>query len=82
MLPISLENQILPGSLEHTIHEVVEKHMDLGQKDLRLPVSDGLAGLCEHLRSQTHEPIHAALESQSGCNLHNIGKICVFGTLN
>ncbi|WP_246237572.1 hypothetical protein [Caldichromatium japonicum] len=35
MLPISLENQILPGSLEHTIHEVVEKHMDLSVFDQR-----------------------------------------------
>jgi hypothetical protein len=25
-LPISLENQLVPGSLEHTINELVEKH--------------------------------------------------------
>lgn len=29
MLPISLENQLAPGSLEHTINELVEKHIDL-----------------------------------------------------
>jgi transposase len=29
MLPISLENQLLPGTLEHTINELVEKHIDL-----------------------------------------------------
>lgn len=29
MLPISLENQLVPGSLEHTINELVEKHIDL-----------------------------------------------------
>jgi transposase len=29
MLPISLENQLVPGTLEHTVHELVEKHIDL-----------------------------------------------------
>jgi len=29
MLPISLENQLVPGTLEHTINELVEKHIDL-----------------------------------------------------
>jgi transposase len=29
MLPISLGNQLIPGTLEHTINELVEKHIDL-----------------------------------------------------
>ncbi|MCK4560439.1 MAG: transposase [Calditrichia bacterium] len=29
MIPVSLENQIIPGTLEHAIHEVVEKKVDL-----------------------------------------------------
>jgi transposase len=29
MLPVSLENQLILGTLEHTIHEVVEKRIDL-----------------------------------------------------
>jgi len=29
MLPISLEDQILPGSLEHTISRLVEEHVAL-----------------------------------------------------
>ena len=29
MLPISLENQLVPGTLEYTINELVEKHIDL-----------------------------------------------------
>jgi transposase len=29
MLPICLENQLAPGSLEYTINELVEKHIDL-----------------------------------------------------
>ncbi len=29
MLPVSLENQLMEGTLEHTIHEVVEKRIDL-----------------------------------------------------
>jgi hypothetical protein len=29
MLPISLENQLVPGTLEHTINELVEKYIDL-----------------------------------------------------
>jgi transposase len=29
MLPISLQNQLVPGTLEHTISELVDKHMDL-----------------------------------------------------
>ncbi len=29
MLPISLETQIVPGTLDHTINELVEKHIDL-----------------------------------------------------
>lgn len=40
VLPISLQNQILPGSLEHTIHEVVEKHMDLSVFDQRYNKDD------------------------------------------
>jgi transposase len=35
LLPISLENQLVPGSLEHTIHQVVEKHLDLTVFDAR-----------------------------------------------
>jgi transposase len=35
MLPISLESQLVPGSLEHTINEVVEKHVDLSVFDER-----------------------------------------------
>lgn len=29
MLPISLQDQLVPGTLEHTISQVVEKHIDL-----------------------------------------------------
>jgi transposase len=29
MLPVSLQQQLQPGTLEHTIHELVEKHIDL-----------------------------------------------------
>jgi transposase len=29
MLPISLENQLVPGTLEHTINKLVEKYIDL-----------------------------------------------------
>ncbi len=29
MLPIALENQLVEGSLEYTINELVEKHIDL-----------------------------------------------------
>jgi len=35
MLPISLQNQIVPGSLEHTINELVENHIDLSLFDRR-----------------------------------------------
>jgi len=29
MLPVSLQDQLVPGTLEHTISELVEKHLDL-----------------------------------------------------
>jgi hypothetical protein len=29
MIPVSLEDQLLPGTLEYTIHEVVETKVDL-----------------------------------------------------
>ena len=29
MIPVSLENQLMPGTLERAIHEVVEKKVDL-----------------------------------------------------
>ena len=29
MLPISLQDQLVPGTLEHTISELVDKHIDL-----------------------------------------------------
>ena len=35
MLPVSLQNQIVPGSLEHTINELVENHIDLSLFDRR-----------------------------------------------
>ncbi|MEM4402634.1 MAG: transposase, partial [Candidatus Caldarchaeum sp.] len=35
MLPISLQDQLVPGTLEHTISEVVDKHMDLSVFDAR-----------------------------------------------
>ena len=35
MLPISLQNQLVPGTLEHTISELVDKHLDLSVFDVR-----------------------------------------------
>lgn len=35
MLPISLQNQLVPGTLEHTISELVDKHLDLSVFDAR-----------------------------------------------
>lgn len=35
MLPISLQDQLVPGTLEHTINEVVDKHLDLSVFDAR-----------------------------------------------
>jgi transposase len=35
VLPISLQDQIVPGTLEHTISQVVDKHMDLSVFDAR-----------------------------------------------
>jgi len=29
MLPISLQDQVVPGTLEHTISRLVDKHVDL-----------------------------------------------------
>ena len=29
MLPVFLEEQLMPGTLEYVIHHVVEKHLDL-----------------------------------------------------
>jgi transposase len=35
MLPISLQDQLFPGTLEHTISELVDKHIDLSVFDAR-----------------------------------------------
>jgi transposase len=35
MLPICLQNQLVPGTLEHTISQVVDKHIDLSVFDAR-----------------------------------------------
>jgi len=35
MLPISLQNQLVPGTLEHTISQLVDKHIDLSVFDAR-----------------------------------------------
>ena len=35
MLPISLQDQIVPGTLEHTISQLVDKHVDLSVFDAR-----------------------------------------------
>ena len=35
MLPISLQDQLVPGRLEHTLSELVEKHIDLSVFDAR-----------------------------------------------
>ena len=33
MIPVSLKDQLMPGTLEHTIHEVVERKVDLSVFD-------------------------------------------------
>ncbi len=35
MLPISLQDQLVPDTLEHTISELVEHHLDLSVFDAR-----------------------------------------------
>ena len=35
MLPISLQDQLVPGTLEHTISQLVDKHIDLSVFDAR-----------------------------------------------
>jgi transposase len=35
MLPISLQDQLVPGTLEYTINQLVEKHIDLSVFDVR-----------------------------------------------
>jgi transposase len=35
MLPISLQDQLVPGTLEHTISQMVDKHLDLSIFDVR-----------------------------------------------
>jgi transposase len=35
MLPISLQGQLVPGTLEHTISQLVDKHIDLSVFDAR-----------------------------------------------
>jgi hypothetical protein len=35
MLPISLQDQLVPGTLEHTLSQLVEKHIDLSVFDVR-----------------------------------------------
>jgi hypothetical protein len=35
MLPISLQDQIVPGTLEYTISRVVDEHIDLSVFDAR-----------------------------------------------
>lgn len=40
MLPITLEKQLVPGSLEHTINELVEKHIELSVFDERYSNDD------------------------------------------
>ena len=35
MLPISLQDQLVPGTLEHTIHRLVDEHIDLSVFDER-----------------------------------------------
>jgi transposase len=35
MLPISLQDQLVPGTIEHTISQLVEKHIDLSVFDAR-----------------------------------------------
>ena len=35
MLPVSLQDQLVPGTLEHTLSQVVDKHLDLSVFDAR-----------------------------------------------
>ena len=35
MLPISLQDQLVPGTLEHTLSQLVDKHIDLTVFDAR-----------------------------------------------
>jgi transposase len=40
MLPISLKNQLVPGTLEYTINEFVENHLDLSVFDGLYKIND------------------------------------------
>ena len=40
MIPISLQNQLQPGTLEYTIHELVENHIDLSVFEARYQNDD------------------------------------------
>jgi hypothetical protein len=60
MLPISLENQLVPGSLEHTINELVEKHIKLSMFDARYSNDDTGA-------SAIHPKV--LLKIQGGCTM-------------
>jgi hypothetical protein len=57
MLPISLENQLVPGSLEQTINELVEKHPADGTGLLRKHHLHG-PGLRVHSGSQYDRSVH------------------------
>jgi hypothetical protein len=46
MLPISLQDQLVPGTLEHTISELVDKHIDLSVFDGRYNNNDTGATAC------------------------------------
>ena len=36
LIPISLQSQLQPGTLEYTIHELVEHHIDLSMFEFAL----------------------------------------------
>ena len=40
MLPITLKDQLEPGTLEHTIHELVEKNIDMSTFEERYKNDD------------------------------------------
>src|SRR5258706_8490644 len=54
MLPISLHDQLVPGTLEHTISELVDKHIDLSVFNGRYNNDDTGATSCCYYQIQKH----------------------------
>jgi hypothetical protein len=87
LIPVSLEEQLIPGTLEFAIHHLVESRIDTEQGrrvyDQRAGIVEPVFANIRFLKSMDRFTLRGGLKVNIQwvlyCMVHNIGKIARYG---